>query len=82
MAYLSCKNKGLNLAILYIPKGDYYRISCRSYRRYENPLALEVAQKFNGGGHKEAAGGRTTKQQFKSYVSILGSPKFNTKLQI
>lgn len=45
-------------------------------------MALEIAEKFNGGGHKEAAGARTTKQQFKSFVSVLGSPKFNTKLKI
>lgn len=47
--------KGVEVGILIKPKDGIYRISMRSNGKVD---LLEIAAKFNGGGHKYAAGGR------------------------
>ncbi len=47
--------KGVEVGILIKPKDGVYRISMRSNGNVD---LLDIATKFNGGGHKYAAGGR------------------------
>jgi phosphoesterase RecJ-like protein len=47
--------KGVEVGILLKPRDGVYRLSMRSNGKVD---LLEIAAKFNGGGHKYAAGGR------------------------
>jgi nanoRNase/pAp phosphatase (c-di-AMP/oligoRNAs hydrolase) len=52
----------------------------RSFKSLENPLALTLAEKFQGGGHICAAGCKVSKNKFNSH--FIRHPADKSKLTV
>lgn len=80
LSYLSTSHGLENLSMLFIRNSDQYRISTRSHRSLPNPLALELAEKYQGGGHLCAAGFKLSFQKFKSQFTKIPCDKTKLKM--
>jgi nanoRNase/pAp phosphatase (c-di-AMP/oligoRNAs hydrolase) len=65
---------------MYMQNSDQVRISARSNKCFGEPLALELAEKYQGGGHLCAAGFKLSVHKFKSQFTKIPCEK--ARLQI
>ena len=58
------------------------RVSCRSHKYVKEPKALSLAEKFDGGGHTEAAGFKISPNRFNSTFKLLPLSRFQINLDL
>jgi nanoRNase/pAp phosphatase (c-di-AMP/oligoRNAs hydrolase) len=82
LAYLSAEEGLLNLAVLAMKNYTENRMSCRSHRLKGQPMALELAKMFDGGGHTEAAGFKISTNDFRGRFKLLSGATVSTNFHI